>query len=244
MRVDARGHGKEAGIAGADEAGATVVVGDVLEQPIDGVPGVSAFVDGIGGMMIDHGATHDELTFTLVASADVFVDEDVTGAGELGPLAKERGARGGVRAIGCALDKKWKGLGDVGGLEDDGVEFDAIAHGDHDFRALVVVEEVMDGIASALQDCPGLIGDLNAGSMAGGVECELPGRPGTGGGELGGGDLSEWGRYEPLGLGDELAVLNVEADGGIRLAGVSVFAGEGVKLRNRGRRLLRCCGED
>ncbi len=47
--VDAGHHGQEAGIAGADEAGAAVVAGDVCEQPSHSVVGVGAFVDSLGG---------------------------------------------------------------------------------------------------------------------------------------------------------------------------------------------------
>ncbi len=40
-----------------------------------------------------------------------------------------------VHAVGGALDEEWERGGDVGGLEDDGVELDAIAHGNHDLSA-------------------------------------------------------------------------------------------------------------
>ena len=52
------------------------------------------------------------------------------------------------------------------------MELDAVAHGDHDFSALVIVEEVMDGRAGAVVDGLGIGGDNHAGAAAGGIERE------------------------------------------------------------------------
>jgi hypothetical protein len=57
-----------------------------------------------------------------------------------------------MHAVRRSLDKKRQRRGDVGGLEDNGMQLDAVAHRNHDLRALVVVEEVADGIASTPVD--------------------------------------------------------------------------------------------
>ena len=45
MRIDAGGYGEKSGIGDAEDADAAVVVGNVFEEPGDGVVGVGAFVD-------------------------------------------------------------------------------------------------------------------------------------------------------------------------------------------------------
>ena len=168
MRVDAGHHGEKARIAGADDADAAVVAGHIFKQPGDGVVGVGAFVDGFGIVMVGQGAHHHEFAFALEAAADVFADVDVAGAGEFRTVGEEGGAGGAVHAIGGALHEEGQRGGDVGGLEDHGVQLDAVAHGDHDFGALVVVEDVMDGFAGAAVDGFGLVRIDHNGAVAGG----------------------------------------------------------------------------
>ena len=105
-----------------------------------------------GVVVIDDGAAHDKFAFALEAAADVFVRRRCSRRGRVLGGSRRR-KRGDVpsHAVGSALDEEGKRRGDVGGLEDDGVEFDSVAHGDHGFSALVVVEEVMDGIAGAVE---------------------------------------------------------------------------------------------
>ena len=74
MRIDAGHHGQEAGVAGADEAGAAVVAGNVLQQPGHGVVCVGAFIDGLGIAMIGERPAHDEFALALVAAANVLGD--------------------------------------------------------------------------------------------------------------------------------------------------------------------------
>ena len=79
MRVDHAGGGVEAGIGDAPHADLAVVVGDVLDQPLDGVVGVGAFVGVLRAALDGAVRRHvDELAFGHVAAADVLVDEDVT----------------------------------------------------------------------------------------------------------------------------------------------------------------------
>ena len=57
--------------------------GHVLEQPVDGVVGVGAFVDGLGSFGSRGGRCITNLPFGLEAAADVLEDEDVALVGQL-----------------------------------------------------------------------------------------------------------------------------------------------------------------
>ena len=98
------------------------------------------------------------------------------------------------------------GRGDVGGLENHGVELDAVAHGNHDLGALVVVEEVMDRRAGAAVNGVRLGGVNQAGAAAGGVEREVIGVLGVGEAEFNGGEGLEIGGSIALGFDNQLAV--------------------------------------
>jgi hypothetical protein len=143
--INAGHHGEEAWIAGADKAGAAVVAWNILKEPGDGVVGVGGLVDRLGVRVVDVGAAHDEFAIAFVAAADVAADVDVAFTGQLWTDKGERGAVGSIATVGGALDEEWERGGDVGGLENDDVELDAVAHGDHGFGALVVVEEWWTG---------------------------------------------------------------------------------------------------
>ena len=117
------------------------------------------------------------------------------------------------------------GVGDVGRLEDDGVQLDAVAHGDHDFGALVVVEDVMDGLSRAAIDNVGLVGSPHAvGTPASStvkrtvIWCQEWRRSSRSRLQFGGND--------PLRFERQLAVLHIEAQRRIRLVRIGVFAGE------------------
>ena len=151
--IDAGHHGQKTGIAGADETRASVVAGDVGQQPGNGVPGVGAFVDGFGGVvagpMIDQGPAHHKLALALVTAANVLVHVDVAVSGQFRAAPKEGGAVGSVHTVRRALDEEWERGGDVCGFENHGVELDAVAHGNHNLGALVVVKLMLDGRAGA-----------------------------------------------------------------------------------------------
>jgi hypothetical protein len=106
--------------------------------------------------VVAEGPAHHKLALALVAAANVFADEDVAGAGKIGASEGDLGAVHAVCAVGSALDEQRQRRGDVGGFENHGVELDAVAHGNHDLGALVVVKLMMDGRASAAVDGAGL----------------------------------------------------------------------------------------
>ena len=116
--IDARHHGEKAVVTGADNADAAVVAGHVFEEPGDGVVCVGAFVDGGGIAVIGERAHHDEFALALVAAANVFADEDVTVAGQLGATHEEGLAVLIFDAVGRALDENGQRRGNVGGFED------------------------------------------------------------------------------------------------------------------------------
>src|SRR5207248_8410128 len=102
-------------------------------------------------------------------------DEDVAGGGELRLDAIDIGGVPGGDAVGRAVDEERQGLGglELRGAEDDGVEVDAVAHGDSDLLAEVfaVVVEPSGGGGEAL-----LFGD----DLAGGVEGDAEAGDGAG----------------------------------------------------------------
>ncbi len=135
--VDDAGGGVEAGIGDAPHADLAVVVGDVVNEPLDGVVGVGAFV-GILGAALDGAVRRhvDEIAFGHVAAADVLVDEDELLAAEF-----IRRAEGGLvvlhavgpDAVGRAGQHDGIGFGGVLGDVDAGEEALAIAHGNLEF---------------------------------------------------------------------------------------------------------------
>ena len=135
MGVDGRHDGVEAGIGDAPGADASVVVGDVLDQPRDAVIGIAGLIDILGTFFGgDVGAHILEGAFAEELSAHILVDKDVLGTGE-----EFGGSEHGlvlILTVGCdrvrrAIEENRIGvvlagiLGDI----DAGEEFDAIAHG-------------------------------------------------------------------------------------------------------------------
>src|SRR5215472_18698342 len=137
MRIDASGHGQKSRIGRTVDADTTVVFGDVSQQPVYGVPGVGAFVDEFGVMMIGHGAAHDEGALGFVTATNVLKNENVAAGGKLGLVAIDRCGSVSVNAIGRALHEERKRSSVILGAQNDGVELDAIAHGNHHFFARV-----------------------------------------------------------------------------------------------------------
>ena len=76
--------------------------------------------------MIGERPAHHKATLAFVTSANVSANVDVALARQLGAACRKRLTRGPVAAIGRALDEKWQRPGDVGRLEDYGVQFDAV----------------------------------------------------------------------------------------------------------------------
>ena len=78
MGVDDGGRRIEAWVGDAPYAHLVVVVGDVLEQELDGVVGVGCVVDVLGGfLVVDVGAHLDKIALAHPAATHVLVDKDV-----------------------------------------------------------------------------------------------------------------------------------------------------------------------
>src|SRR5439155_17166429 len=83
VELEQRDGGRPAGIGNAVDAHAAVIVGGVLQQPLDGVIGVGAFVGGLWIALVSWGALHHEPAFRFEAAAQVLEDEDITVGNEL-----------------------------------------------------------------------------------------------------------------------------------------------------------------
>ena len=77
MWVDARHRREKARIRHPQHARASVVVGDVAEQPLDGVVRIGALVDALRIRGIVQRPVHEELALTAEAPANVLRHEDV-----------------------------------------------------------------------------------------------------------------------------------------------------------------------
>ena len=85
MRVDDAGGSEEAGIRNSPDARVPIVVGHILEQPVDGVVEIAGVVDVLLGFLVVEVRAHfDELAFRHVTAADILKDENVSRLVELG----------------------------------------------------------------------------------------------------------------------------------------------------------------
>ncbi len=147
--VDHAGGDVEAGVGDAPHADAPVVIGDVFDEPVDGVVGVSALV-GVGVGLLDGlvGADFGPFAFRHVAAADILVDEDeavlheFVGGSDGGAI--EVGAVG-SHAVGGPVEKDGVGFGFVFWGVDGDEEADAVAHGDAEFMFGVVFADGVRG---------------------------------------------------------------------------------------------------
>src|SRR3984957_3039087 len=133
VRVDASGLREKSGIGNAEDPDTAGVVGNVFDEPRNGVVGVGAFVNQFGIFVIDHGPGHNESAFGFVAAANIFENEDVAVLDQLGVASVDAVGVGFVDAVRSAFHEDGEWVGGVFGGEDHGMEFDAVAHGDHDF---------------------------------------------------------------------------------------------------------------
>src|SRR5207237_244594 len=157
-------------------------------------------------VVVGERAAHYKFTFALESPANVLAHVDVSVASQLRPGAEKERARGAVHTVRRALDEKRQRLSDVGRLENHRVQLDAVAHGDHDFGALVVVEHMMDGLTGATVHGLRVIGNRNALRTAGVVHHEVDRHTAFGNGEMGRGRLLQFGRNAAIRLHGELAV--------------------------------------
>ena len=235
MRVDARHHGQKSRIAGAHKSRPPVVPRHVLEQPGHGVVGVGALVDGFGVLVVGQSPAHDELTLALVPPANVLGHEDVALARQLRAAAGERRAVEAVHAVRGSLNQEGKRRGHVGRLQNYRMQRHTVAHRDHDLRALVVVKQVMDRRAGASINGVRLQRDRDRCAPAGLVHRKAQRGLGVGDGEFESRNGVQRRGNAPLGLGNQLAVLDVEADRRVRLGRVGVLARQRTERGRRGK---------
>src|SRR5579859_3979677 len=88
MRID-HAHGDEiAGIRDAVHADAAVVVRNILDQPVDGVVGVGAFVHGFLIAGIGRGVQHFKFACGAVAPTNILKDKNVAVGKHVGVAVK------------------------------------------------------------------------------------------------------------------------------------------------------------
>ncbi len=133
MRVEHRHHGEPAAVGDAEHADAAVVVRHVLEQPVDRVVSVGAFVDGLGVAPVARRPAHDELPLGLEAAADVLENKNVALVDQVLQVFAEEGRRA-LNAVRRAQEDERQLAASSFGREDGGVESHAVTHGDHGRR--------------------------------------------------------------------------------------------------------------
>jgi hypothetical protein len=132
----------------ADNADIAVGFRDVLREPVDGVVGVGGVVDGCRIQRPAEGAVHDVVALGAILAADVLDDADVAAfdddvrgvvvAVEAGVEVVAVGVGGELRSAVWRTCEHNAGVMRSFGNENDGVQLDAVAHGDHDLAASVV----------------------------------------------------------------------------------------------------------
>ncbi len=142
MRVNDAGRGIEARIRDAPDADASVVVGHMLQQIIDGVGGVGAIVHILWRFLhVDVGTHFYKGPLRHVAPANILIDEDISGffkfirgTEALGILVYTVGSN----AVGCAIHEEGIALRCILGHINSGKEMDVIPHGDTVFILCVM----------------------------------------------------------------------------------------------------------
>ena len=136
MRFDEGHHAGPTAVRDAKNPHFAIVVGDVFQQPIDGVVSVGTFINAVGDFRVARHAQHFKLAFGKITPPNVLVDKNETFFGQF-QVAALRGRRIGY-AVGRAHEQKREGLFAVFGNKNDGVQFDAVAHGDQHHFLLVL----------------------------------------------------------------------------------------------------------
>ena len=77
VRMDERHQGQKAVVGDAEDADLAVGLGNVVNQPVDGVVGVGRFVDRRGILRPANGPVHHVVAFGAVLAADVLDHADV-----------------------------------------------------------------------------------------------------------------------------------------------------------------------
>ena len=151
MGIDHAGGGVEAWIRDAPLANFAIVIGHILNEPVDCVEGIAAFVGVL--LTFFNGAVRGhvgELAFAHVASTNVLGDEDVASFDEVVGGAEAGGVvvdSVGSDAVRGADHQHRVRLCRVFGCVDGGEELLAVAHGDFEFVLGVVRLDVVDAEA-------------------------------------------------------------------------------------------------
>ncbi len=134
MRVDDAGRGEKSRIRNAPYAGVSVVVGHVLEQPVDAVVEIAGVVHILlGSLIVDVRPHLDECTFRHITPAHILEDENVSRLVEVrrrAELLTELIHSIRTHAVRGSIDQKRVGAGTILGHVYRGEEAHAIAHGD------------------------------------------------------------------------------------------------------------------
>src|SRR5262249_43632156 len=78
VTVDGSRRSIEPWIGNSPNSDPAIVVGEILNEPVDGVVGIRAFIDVLGPVLLRQmWAYVHELAFGIVASTDILKDEDV-----------------------------------------------------------------------------------------------------------------------------------------------------------------------
>lgn len=133
VSIDHAGGDIEARVGNAPGADAAIVVGQILDEPFNGVVGIGGFIDILGGGLGCAVRCHvDELPFAHVLAANVLIDDDVAVFGQRGRRADVGLVLvGAIRgdAVGRAVEKDGVLLRLILRDVDAGEEALAIAHG-------------------------------------------------------------------------------------------------------------------
>src|SRR5581483_1326565 len=133
MRINDAGRCEESGIRNPPDSGFAVVVGNVFQQPVNAVIGVTAVVDVfVGFLLVDVRPHLGEGSFRHVSATHVLKHKDVAGFVEL-----KRGTKLltvlidtiGGDAVRSAVEEKWIRTGAVFGNVDSSEQMNPVAHG-------------------------------------------------------------------------------------------------------------------
>jgi len=149
MRIEQRHEREEPVVRNAGDADAAVVIGHVLHQPVDGVPGVGRMIDAAAVERASERQIHDVVAFRAVLTADVLVNTHIAVADQrlvvLAHRHRHQRARD-LPGVGAFLDvvrraRQHDGHRLAGALRDQDhrEQLDAVAHRDHLFTARVVI---------------------------------------------------------------------------------------------------------
>ncbi len=143
MRLQHAHDRQPAWIADAQHADAPVVVRHLLHEPIDGVVGVGALVDGLGILFVARHSRHHKGPLRLETPANVLKHEEISLVRQLLQIALQRSRSVPFNPVRSAQEDEWQRPHRVFRREHGRIQLDAVAHCDHRFG---LVESLVDGI--------------------------------------------------------------------------------------------------